>query len=114
MPSSTDRKVEIVADLGPDVERHPYRHDWSGVVHDDILTKRRNGVPVLVRRTESCTACKTRRRYRLNVTTWEMVSRPGYIYAPGEVVLRVDKPTYLRDLFMRTSNLPADVLNRLK
>lgn len=114
MSSNTDRIVEIVPDLGEGVERHPFRHDWNGAVHDDILTKRRNGVPVLVRRTESCTACKTKRRYRLNVTTWEMVTKPAYMYAKGEVVLRVDKPTYLRDMFFRTSNLPADVLNRMR
>ena len=111
---SNDRIVEYVSAPGADVEQHPYRHDWNGAVHDDILTKRRNGVPVLVRRTESCTACKTRRRYRLNVTTWEMTTKPAYLYAKGEVVRRMDKPTYLRDMFFRTSNLPAEVLERIR
>lgn len=105
--------VEYVNAPGADVEQHPFRHDWNGAVHDEILTKRRNGTPVLVRRTESCTACKTRRRYRLNVTTWVMVTKPAYLYAPGEVVRRMDKPTYLRDMFFRTTDLPQDVLSRM-
>jgi hypothetical protein len=110
---SSTKIVQLVAAPGEDVESHPFRHDWNGAVHDEILTRKRTGAPVLVRRTESCTACKTRRRYRLNVTTWKMVSRPAYLYAPGEVVRRMDKPTYLRNLFFRTTDLPSDVLEMM-
>lgn len=110
----SDSKVEIVSAPGEDVELHPFRHDWNGSVHDEILTKKRNGTPVLVRRTESCTACKTRRRYRLNVTTWEYDTKPYYLYAQGEKVLRMDKPTWLRELFFRNSDLPTDLLGRMR
>lgn len=85
------------------VEEHPIYHRWY--LRGDSVTERRGSTPLIVRRHELCEFCSTERFTVINVRTWTVVRKPRYLYHRGETIRRINKATYLRTLFLQTTDL---------
>lgn len=86
------------------LEDHPIRHEWY-LKGDFVKEKGARGRILLVQREEKCYHCPTERITVIDCKTWTVAVKPRYVYVRGVVILRIEKPVFLKREFLRTTDL---------
>lgn len=101
------------------IEAHPIYHHWyrSG----DIVTERSGrNVPIVIEMHRKCQYCPTERIDTINVHTWRPARKPRYKYRKYDqfgrriTIIRMNKSDYLKQEFLKDSDLDAKTLDRLR
>jgi hypothetical protein len=108
---SVSQVVEVDKPV-PGGEEHPIWHKWY--LKGDIVTERRGRTPIVIQRHYRCEYCYTERIDTINVSLWEPVRKPRYVYYRGETIVRMTKRTYLRMSFLATTDLDPDTKKRIE
>jgi hypothetical protein len=95
------------------VEPHPILHEFT-LVNDEIIERNSRKVPVLIKREERCEHCGTLRFTRIDVYRWQILGSRTYKYLPGVTIVRMSKHEWIKETFLKSTNLINGDLMKLK